>query len=125
MWPTGSVPTWSFEDFIDATALVRQQFPRTRFLLAGSAMFGLEPDYPGRLKRLVAQHGPGESFVFTGFLEDPREFLAAIDLYVLPFRQRDAFPTVVPEAMSMGRAVVATRSGGYEEAVDDNVTGRP
>ena len=73
---------------------------------------------------LGEEHGLGPVFFFTGHLEDPRQFLAAADIYVLSSRRHDAFPTVVPEAMAAGKAIVATRSGGCEEAVEDGVMGR-
>ena len=50
-------------------------------------------------------------------------YLQALDALVLPSAW-EAFPLAVLEAMSCGRAVVATRVGGVSEAVEDGVTGR-
>ena len=36
---------------------------------------------------------------------------------------KDPFPTTVLEAMSAGKAVIASDTGGAKEAIDDNETG--
>jgi glycosyltransferase involved in cell wall biosynthesis/GT2 family glycosyltransferase len=42
---------------------------------------------------------------------------------VSPSIAPEAFPTVVHEAMSKGRAMIGTRPGGYEEMIEDGETG--
>jgi len=47
----------------------------------------------------------------------------AADVVVLPSVWKEPFPRVLLEAMTAGRAVVATRAGGIPELVADDVTG--
>jgi glycosyltransferase involved in cell wall biosynthesis len=49
--------------------------------------------------------------------------MAALDVFVLPSILPDSFPTVILEAMTAGKPVVATRSGGASEMVLEGETG--
>ena len=51
------------------------------------------------------------------------DFLAAIDILALPSLGNEDFPNVVIEAMSYGKAVIASRVAGTPEQVDDRQTG--
>lgn len=50
-------------------------------------------------------------------------FLAAADLVVHNSIEADSFPTVLPEAMALGRPVIGSDLGGPREIVEDGVTG--
>ncbi|HUP50652.1 MAG TPA: glycosyltransferase [Thermoanaerobaculia bacterium] len=64
---------------------------------------------------------PAGAVVWTGFRRDVGRRLSAADLFVLP-TLRDAFPTVVLEAMAAGKPVVATAVGGIPEIYEDVLT---
>ena len=49
--------------------------------------------------------------------------MAAADVVAHCSRRPEPLGLVVPEAMALGRAVVATRTLGPEEVIDDGVTG--
>ncbi len=57
-----------------------------------------------------------------GFLEDPRDFYEALDLFVLS-SLREGLPNVVLEAMATGRPVVATNCNGVPRLVRDGENG--
>ena len=59
---------------------------------------------------------------FHGFVEDMRDHLLAMDLFVLPTRG-DNLPVAILEAMAYALPVVSTRVGGVPEQIDDGVTG--
>ncbi len=59
---------------------------------------------------------------FTGFQTDIDSYVLASSVLVLPSLHEN-FPLTILEAMSAGRAVVATRVGGIPEQVEDNRTG--
>lgn len=75
------------------------------------------------LRELAARLGITDRVVFTGFLRNPYASLARAELFVLPSRY-EGFPNGLVEAMSLGRACVATRCPtGPEEIVTDGVDG--
>ena len=55
--------------------------------------------------------------------QDPSSFLEQLDLLVVPSLWREAFGRVVVEAFAHRVPVIATRTGGLPEIVDDGVTG--
>ena len=105
--------------FVRAAAEVVQQFPNTRFTIAGEI---LDPDYFAELQRLVVELGLTEAFHFLGRIADLPKHLATADLFVLPSRS-EGFSNALIEAMASGLSVVATEVGGNAEAVEDGVSG--
>ncbi len=75
------------------------------------------------LEQQAAAGGLGERFRFLGRRDDIAEILRASDLFVLPSVWDEALGYVIVEAMAVGRAVVATRTGGIPEVVIDGQTG--
>jgi glycosyltransferase involved in cell wall biosynthesis len=49
--------------------------------------------------------------------------LAAADIVVVPSLWDEPFGTIVVEAMAAGAPVIAYRSGGIPESIEDNITG--
>lgn len=88
------------------------------FVVCGAALFS-SSDY-GRRVRDEAHDLPIE---FLGWRDDVREVLSTLDLVVVPSAMADATPLVILEAFSAGVPVVASRSGGIPEIVNDGVTG--
>jgi glycosyltransferase involved in cell wall biosynthesis len=104
-------------DFVDSAPNVLKRFPNTIFVLAG-------PD-GGKGREVISkinQCGMHDSFRILGNRNDVPDILAASDMLVLP-SLADPLPLAVLEAMAVGIPVVATRSGGCEEMVQDGVTG--
>jgi phosphatidylinositol alpha-1,6-mannosyltransferase len=103
---------------------IRRTVPDAVLVLVGGG-----PD-EDRLHALATDAPPG-SVVFAG--ERPDDELSALyasaDLFAMPCRSRwgglevEGFGIVFLEAAASGRAVVAGRSGGAEEAVEDERTG--
>jgi glycosyltransferase involved in cell wall biosynthesis len=74
------------------------------------------------LRGLVADSGLADRVTFPGAVPDAGIYLGAADVVCLASRW-EGFGRVLTEAMSYGRAVVASRTGGIPEIVDDGVTG--
>lgn len=111
-------------EFVQAARLVlsgsvlRQPGWRCEFVVCGDALFS-SPHYIHRV-RAEAEGLPVE---FTGWRNDIRDVLSTLDLVVIPSSRVEATTRVILEAFSAGIPVVAFRSGGIPEIVEDGVTG--
>jgi glycosyltransferase involved in cell wall biosynthesis len=79
-------------------------------------------DYADRLKRLAQELNIADRVHIVGFQDPVQPFLAALDLYVHPALM-EGFGIAVVEAMAIGKAVVATTTGGLPEVVAQGETG--
>jgi glycosyltransferase involved in cell wall biosynthesis len=104
--------------FLEMARLVSQARPDVRFVIVGDAMFGMEPEYPGEVRRLATGLGISSVVTFAGHVSDARPWLAAADVVVHSSTRPDPFPLVVLESMMQGRVVVAFDRGGPAEALD-------
>lgn len=76
----------------------------------------------GSLERLAAELGVGDRLHITGWREDARRYLPAMDVFALP-SHLESMPLSVIEAMLAARPVVATEVGSLHELVTDGYTG--
>lgn len=119
----GRVVDWKGTDrFVEAASLVAERLPEARFLVVGDALFG-ERDYLEKLKDEVIQRGLDDRILFTGFRDDALRIIGASQLLVHSSLLPDPLPTVIVEAMALGRPVVAFRGGGVDEMVVPGETG--
>lgn len=82
-------------------------------------------DYNDKIEQLVQQHDKKPRFHILGYRNDIGDILQDVDLIVMTSKRRgEAFPRVAIEAMASGTPVLATRSGGVDEAILDGETGR-
>jgi L-malate glycosyltransferase len=88
---------------------VKMEFPRVRLAIVGD----------GKLRPKVerAARNMGDVVRITGFLENPHHALSNADIYC-HISYQEGFPIAVLEAMSLGRCVVASRTGGIPEIID-------
>jgi glycosyltransferase involved in cell wall biosynthesis len=71
----------------------------------------------------VDSRGLSEVVRFVGRESNVINFIAALDVLVLPSIQNEDFPNVILEAMSLAKPVVATKLAGIPEQVLDGETG--
>ena len=119
------VPRKGHDTVLDALEIVRREFPYIHYLIVG--------DGPARasLERRVERCGLSDQVTFAGFVPDEElpGCYAAADLFVMVSRELPAkgdvegFGIVYLEASAAGRPVVAGRSGGVSDAVEDGVSG--
>jgi glycosyltransferase involved in cell wall biosynthesis len=126
----GQLTPWKGQaEAVRTLAIVRQQRPSVRLLIAGSAKFAAASTrfdnraYDAELRALPAQLGIGGAVEFLGECKDVATVLAAIDLLLVP-SWREAFGRVAVEGMAMGVPVIVTAVGGPAEVVRDGVEGR-
>lgn len=74
------------------------------------------------LKRQIDTYGAADRIFLHGIQHNPYPYLNGADIYVCPSR-KEGFNIAIIEAMSLAVPVVATRSAGPEEIIDDNEYG--
>lgn len=97
---------------IDALA----ELPQSSLLLVGDGSLR------GELMARVAASGLSDRVHCTGWVDDARPYIAAMDVFVLP-SHNEAFPLTVLEAMVQRVPVVASDVGSVAEAVLNGQTG--
>ncbi len=108
-----------FDVFIRAAARVCSEFPGAVFAVAGADH---EPAHTNDLKRLVANLGLENNFVFLGSIDDPLDLLRASDVFCLLSRS-EGLSNALLEAMACELPCVATAVGGNPEVVLEGQSG--
>ncbi len=109
---------YGIDTAIRALALVREQLPRVRLVIAGS---GAEQD---RLQALARRLHPAEAVCFTGRVVNTAmpELLAASACLINPSLV-DNMPLSILEAFAAGVPVVSTRAGGVPDLLQHGRSG--
>jgi glycosyltransferase involved in cell wall biosynthesis len=105
-------------DFIRAAHSIARESAGTRFFVYGERLFS-EAGYE-RSVRAAAEGAPIE---FCGWKSDAGATMRELDILVVPSDPSEAATRVIMEAFSAGTPVVAYRSGGIPELVEDGRTG--
>jgi glycosyltransferase involved in cell wall biosynthesis len=101
---------------VAAAARVLRKVPDARFLIVG------EGDERGALETQIRHLKLDKHVILTGWRPDVLSLHKAFDLFVLS-SVTEGLGTTLLDAMACRRAVVASRTGGVDEAVDDGATG--
>jgi glycosyltransferase involved in cell wall biosynthesis len=104
------------ERLVEAFARLHDERAGSRLLLVGGGREGPENTEP-ELRALVARLGLEDAVQFCGVKPDPRPFLRASDVFVLP-SFREGMPNALLEAMASGLPCVAPPSAGGDELLD-------
>jgi L-malate glycosyltransferase len=110
------------EDFIRAAAIVCGLRDDVEFVIAGEDK-SRGGEQRRALERLIDELSLKQRVSLVGWVEDVAQLLPAFDLFVSPSRS-EPFGLSIVEAMASGVPVVASRSEGALEIIDDNQTGR-
>jgi len=101
---------------IEALPHVLRREPAARLVIAGRGALRK------RLEALAADHGVASKVRFAGLVSDVPRLLSAFDVFAFPSRW-EGFGIALIEAMAAGLPVVASRTGGITEIVEDGVSG--
>ncbi len=101
-----------------ALPVILASAPDVHYLIVG----GGNAAYEQALRRQAETLQVDGHVHFAGFQESVYPSLAALDIYVHPALM-EGFGIAVLEAMAMGKPVVATKTGGVPEIVEDGETG--
>jgi glycosyltransferase involved in cell wall biosynthesis len=113
------------EDFVRALAIARTQQPQLRGLIVGwddPRYTGSFSSYRAEIEQLARELGLGDALIIGKARPEAPELHAAADIFVLP-SIHEPFGLVVVEAMASERPVVAARSGGIPEIIEDGRSG--
>jgi glycosyltransferase involved in cell wall biosynthesis len=115
-------PTKGQLQLVRAAAIVHEQRPDVRFVVAGAPTFG-QGDYAEAVRTEVENLGLAGAVSLRGFVDDPRPWLDTLDVLVHPATVPEPYGQAVSEAMARGVPVVATDAGGTSELLRDPTTG--
>jgi len=110
------VPHKGQRHLIEAAHLVIQQMPDVRFLILGDG------ELRDSLERHVREHHLEKHVFLPGFRTDVLGCMKSFDLFVMS-SVTEGLGTALLDAMACGKAIVATRTGGIPEVVEDGETG--
>jgi len=111
-------PRKGYEVMLRALPAIVRAVPTVHYVIVGSD----DNDYADRLRRVAHELKISDHVHIVGFQDPVKPFLASLDLYVHPALM-EGFGIAVVEAMAMGKAVVATTTGGLPEVVAQGETG--
>jgi len=102
---------------LDAVPKVIAILPEAKFFIVGDG-----PQW-NNLHQQTHTLGIEKYVIMPGFRDDIPEIIAALDIFILPSIASEATSQVIPQALAMGKPVIATDAGGLSEIIEDNVTG--
>jgi glycosyltransferase involved in cell wall biosynthesis len=105
-------------EFVRAARIAAQCNPQLRFTVCGSPMF-TESGYFEQVRAEAA----GAPVEFAGWTENVGDFLAGVDLLVVPSQVIDNIPRVILEAFAARVPVLAFASGAIPELIQHGETG--
>jgi D-inositol-3-phosphate glycosyltransferase len=109
------------QEFIRAIPNLLEHRTDLHFVIAGEETKG-QQGFRKSLEALSQQLGVTDYIQFLPFTKAVPEFLSALDIFVLP-SHTETFGFVLVEAMAMGKAIIATNSGGVPEIITNGSTG--
>jgi len=104
-------PVKNIDGLMRVAALLIPQFPNLRFEVAGDG------EQLGELERLHTELKLGERFRFLGSVREIPQFLAGLDVAVLPSHS-EGMSNALLEFMAAGRPIVATNVGASAKLLD-------
>jgi glycosyltransferase involved in cell wall biosynthesis len=111
-------------EMLQALQQVRERLPVVQLLIAGhdDVVANMGAPFSRQLRRLTQSLGLEQNVRFLGHRPDVAALLAASDVLAVPSHY-EPFGIVFLEAMAMRTPVVAFRSGGAPEVIEDGETG--
>ena len=118
VWVGRFVPEKGLENLIDAAKLVQSRINDVRFLLVGDGPLRNELEY------LINDRGLSNIVSLMGPLEhkEVADMLAKASIFAFP-SYKEGMPRAVLEAMSTGKAVVASDIPGMDEIIENGING--
>jgi glycosyltransferase involved in cell wall biosynthesis len=101
---------------IASFGIVRETYPKAKLLIIGDGRLRWE------LERIVKENNMQNDVIFTGSIANVFIPLSIIDIYT-HISLQEGLPIVLLEAMSMGKPIIATKTGGIPEVIEHGYNG--
>jgi len=109
-------PIKGCEYLVDAMKFILQKYPNTKLILVGD---GSERK---TLEEKCRSYGIDKNVIFAGQRDDVSDILSALDIFILP-SLNEGMGRVILEAMACEIPIVASRTGGIPELIEDSEHG--
>lgn len=110
------------EDFIRAAAVIAKKYKDVKFLIVGKDN-SKSQEYRIFLEDLVEKLNLQNKIIFAGWQDKMAEIYGLTDIFVSSARS-EPFGLVIAEAMATGKAIVATKTVGATELLQNNENGK-
>ena len=102
--------------FVKAASEIKKKIPEAFFMIVGDGLNRSETE------KLITERGLKDSFLITGWVSDPLDYIGNFDVAMLLSRW-EGFGLVLPEYMITRKPVIAARVDAIPEIVQDGVNG--
>ncbi len=109
-------------EFVAAARIIHRALPDARFEIIGAPLFA--EGGTSQYDRAVRAAAAGLPIEFPGWVSDVNAALGRIDLLLAPSASHEATTRVILESFAAGLPVIAFRSGGIPEVIEEGVTGQ-
>lgn len=103
-----------FDRVINVAKIIKERGYSVEFWILGKG------ELESRLKTLVDNYKLSDSVYFFGFQSNPYPFIRACDIFLVT-SDTEAYPTVICEALCLGKTIVSTPVPGCVELIKDDV----
>ena len=102
--------------FVKAASVIKQRIPEAFFVIVGDGLNRMDTE------RMVREYGLMDSFLITGWVNDPFNYICNFDVAMLMSRW-EGFGLVLPEYMLTRKPIVASNVDAIPEIIQDGVNG--
>ncbi|MBU1372231.1 MAG: glycosyltransferase family 4 protein [Bacteroidetes bacterium] len=119
----GRINQWKGQDyFLDIAEVLLSENKNLKFVMVGDPFPGNEY-MANNLEERISKMKFKDNIINLYYRTDINRILEITDIFICPSILPDPFPTVILEAMSAEKAIVATMQGGALEMIVENETG--
>jgi len=116
------IPQKGQKSLLLAIPEVVKRHPEAFFLIVGD-VYLKERGYKEELLEIIKKNKIEDRVKFTGFRHDIGSLIRSLDILVFPSVAPESFGLSALEAMSLGKPVIATKTGGVCEIIEDGING--